>query len=94
MHLCNGVDIFSLKVESISMPRGTKSFLKTWKADLDLVGMTELLESEIDTPANDSTIGARAWVGAVLYQASEGLALSLAAATPINTSLLKDEVIL
>ena len=92
MYICNGIDLFSMKVNSIDDPRGANSFINAYKGDLDVAVTTELLDNENDTLDNDPILATRAWVGAVLDQASETLSVSLAAATPINVSLLQPEV--
>jgi hypothetical protein len=90
--ILNAVDIFSIKVRSINGDRSGKGFMKAYKEVLDVWSVRTMLDNEDDTQENDTTLATRAWVGAVLDQASEALALSLAAATPINVSLLSDKV--
>jgi len=90
--ILNAVDIFSINITSLDDARSGKAFMKAYKGDLDMALATTMLDNENDTEENATTLATRAWVGAVLDQASEVLALALAAATPINLSLLSDRV--
>jgi hypothetical protein len=92
LRILNAVDIFSIDLSSIDDESSGKGFMKAYEGDIDVALATTMLDNENDPQENDTTLATRAWVGAVLEQASEVLALSLAAATPINLSLLPDRV--
>lgn len=90
--ILNAIDIFSIKINEIDNDRGGKGFMGAFKGVIDVSMTRMMLSNEDDKEENDTTLATRAWVGAVLEQADEVLALKLAAATPINLSLLSNAV--
>ncbi|KIM33489.1 hypothetical protein M408DRAFT_60908 [Serendipita vermifera MAFF 305830] len=93
MRIYNGIEISSTLAKSVNDDRSAKEFVNKyrWKADLDMGTAIEVLDNENDTPSNVSILAARAWMSAVLHQASEAMSSALAAIDPINLSLLEDE---
>lgn len=89
----NAIDIFSITSKSFNAARNGTAFMNAYKKHLDMSLATDMLKNENDKPENDTILATRAWVGAVLDQASERLAMALDATAPIDTSVLSEKVI-
>ncbi|KAG8844026.1 hypothetical protein FRC20_003655 [Serendipita sp. 405] len=90
--LRNAIDVLSLGLDSIDAQRTIKRFAKKYKTTIDGGVLARVFEDENEAlePENEqeqnSYLASRAWFGAVLELASEALAISLSAATPVDVS--------
>jgi hypothetical protein len=83
----NGIDILSISAKQIDTARTIARFAKRDKGLVDTEMLMDLLKDEWDIDEeSDNKLAVRAWIGAVLEQASETLALQLAATPAINIS--------
>jgi hypothetical protein len=89
----NGIDALAMGIESIDQPRTPRAFAKTKKSVFLTSSLLDLISDEGDyDPDSDNILAIRAWVGAVLEQASEDIQTALFSVPPINLYLLKTEV--
>jgi hypothetical protein len=91
----NGIDALAMGTDSdsIDQARTPRAFAKTQKTVFLTSSLLNLLRDEGDLDSEtDSILATRAWIGAVLEQASEAVQTELFSVPPINLSLLKTEV--
>lgn len=89
----NGIDALSIGINTINEARIPAVFANVHRTTIVADHFTELMKDESDKPENDNHLAVRAWAGAVLEQASEDLAVELAATPPIDLRRLQVEVI-